>query len=118
MKNKDLSRLLDIQTAIDQIFDFLPEPRDYFIFKNDLKTRKAVERNIEIIGEAVNLLLKSNPDISISNSRKIVDTRNRIIHGYDSVSAETIWGISIKHLPKLKDEIAHLIKQQDFNEKE
>lgn len=86
MKNKDLSRLVDIQTAIDQIFDFLPEPRDYFEFKNDLKTRKAVERNIEIIGEAVNQLLKSNPEILISNSRKIVDTRNRIIHGYDSVS--------------------------------
>jgi uncharacterized protein with HEPN domain len=54
MKFNDLSRLLDIQTAIDQIFDFLPEPRDYYEFKKDLKTRKAAERNIEIIGEAVN----------------------------------------------------------------
>lgn len=109
--------MLDIQTAIDQIFDFLPEPRDYFLFKNDLKTRKAVERNIEIIGEAVNQLLKSDPEIIISNSRKIVDTRNRIIHGYDSVSPETIWGISIKHLPKLKDEITQLIQRHDSNEK-
>ncbi|MFN3997894.1 DUF86 domain-containing protein [Algoriphagus sp.] len=115
MKVKDLSRLLDIQTAIDQIFDFLPEPRDYFVFKKDLKTRKAVERNIEIIGEAVNQLLKSNPEIQISSSRKIVDTRNRIIHGYDSVSPETIWGISINHLPKLKEEITQLIQRHDFN---
>jgi uncharacterized protein with HEPN domain len=111
MKGKILSRLVDIQTAIDQIFDFLPVPRDYFEFKKDLKTRKAVERNIEIIGEAVNQILKAYPEIEISNSRKIVDTRNRIIHGYDSVSPETIWGISIKNLPKLKNEIELLIKQ-------
>jgi uncharacterized protein with HEPN domain len=111
MKDKILSRLVDIQIAIDQIFDFLPEPRDYFEFKKDLKTRKAVERNLEIIGEAVNQILKTNPEIKISNSRKMVDTRNRIIHGYDSVSPETIWGISIKNLPKLKNEIELLIKQ-------
>jgi uncharacterized protein with HEPN domain len=90
MKDKILSRLVDIQIAIDQIFDFLPEPRDYFEFKKDLKTRKAVERNLEIIGEAVNQILKTHPEIEISNSRKIVDTRNRINHGYDSVSPETI----------------------------
>jgi uncharacterized protein with HEPN domain len=111
MKGSVLSKLVDIQNAIDQIFDFLPVPRDYFEFKKDLKTQKAVERNLEIIGEAVNQLLKAHPEIAISNSRKIVDTRNRIIHGYDSVSAETIWGISIKNLPKLKDEIELLIKQ-------
>ena len=111
MKDKILSRLVDIQIAIDQIFDFLPEPRDYFEFKKDLKTRKAVERNLEIIGEAVSQILKAHPEIEISNSRKIVDTRNRIIHGYDSVSPETIWGISIKNLPKLKDEIQLLIKR-------
>jgi uncharacterized protein with HEPN domain len=45
-----------------------------------------------------------------------VDTRNRIIHGYDSVSSETIWGISIKNLPKLKDEIELLIKQFEAKE--
>lgn len=116
MKDKILIRLVDIQISIDQIFDFLPEPRDYFEFKKDLKTRKAVERNLEIIGEAVNQILKAHPEIEISNSRKIVDTRNRIIHGYDSVSTETIWGISIKNLPKLKDEIQLLIKQFESQE--
>lgn len=113
MKGKILSRLVDIQTPIDQIFDFLHVARDYFEFKKDLKTQKAVERNIEIIGEAVNQILKAHPEIEISNSRKIVDTRNRIIHGYDSVSSETIWGISINNLPKLKDETEQLIKQFD-----
>ena len=47
--------------------------------------------------------------LDISNSRKIVDTRNRIIHGYDSVSDEIIWGIVIKHLPLLQKEVQSLI---------
>lgn len=116
MKSKILSRLMNIQIAIDQIFDFLPEPRDYFEFKKDLKTRKAVERNIEIIGEAVNQVLKADPKIQISNSRKIVDARNRIIHGYDAVSSETIWGITMKHLPKLKNEISQLLQQYEADD--
>lgn len=113
---KLVSRLIDIRTAIDQISDFLPRPRDYFKFKDDLKTRKAVERNIEIIGEAVNQLLKLEPGIQISNSRKIVDTRNRIIHGYDSVASETIWAIAVKHLPKLRNEITKLLDQYGFDD--
>ena len=45
-----------------------------------------LERNIEIIGEAMNRILKVDKDIAITNSRKIVDARNYIIHGYDSLS--------------------------------
>ncbi|MBN7812161.1 DUF86 domain-containing protein [Algoriphagus sp. H41] len=118
MKLKVVTRLLDIRTAIDQIYGFLPQPLDYFAFKKDLKTRKAVERNIEIIGEAVNQLLKLEPEIRISNSRKIVDTRNRIIHGYDSVASETIWGIAVKHLPKLRNEITILLEHYGFDDQE
>jgi uncharacterized protein with HEPN domain len=68
-----------------------------------------VERNIEIIGEALSRILTKDPEINISNSRKIVDTRNRIIHGYDSVSDEIIWGIVITHLPLLQIEVQSLI---------
>ena len=46
--------LEDIERCIDEITSFLPEERDFFAYKKDLKTRRAVERNIEIIGEAVN----------------------------------------------------------------
>lgn len=68
-----------------------------------------MERNNEIIGEALNRILKSDETIIITNSRKIVDTRNRIIHGYDTVSDEVIWGIVIKHLPLLQSEIENLL---------
>jgi len=102
--------LEDIHRSIDEIFDFLPSGQNYFDFEKDLKTRKAVERNIEIIGEALNRILKVDSDIAISDSRKIVDTRNRIIHGYDSVTADILWLIVKKSLPVLLKEVDTLMK--------
>ena len=70
-----------------------------------------MERNIEIIGEAMSRILKSEPLISISDSRKIVDTRNRIIHGYDSVSDDVIWLIAIRYLPILEKEVKAILQK-------
>lgn len=103
--------LEDIKQAIDEIESFLPEKRDFLEFKKDLKTRKAVERNIEIIGEAVNRILNVNPEIKITKARKIVDTRNRIIHGYDMVSEDIIWAIVTGDLKKLRLEILKLLNK-------
>jgi len=102
--------LEDIEKAISEINDFLPESRNFLEFEKDLKTKRAVERNIEIIGEAMSRILKIKPEIEINDSRKIVDTRNRIIHGYDSVSDDVIWLIAIKYLPALENEIKELKK--------
>lgn len=102
--------LMDILQSIIEINDFLPEERNYFEFQQDLKTRKAVERNIEIIGEAMDRILKIDPDFKITDSRKIVDTRNRIIHGYDSVSNDVIWLIVNRYLPVLEKEVEKLLK--------
>lgn len=74
-----------------------------------MRTKRAVERNIEIIGEALSRILNRETKILITNSRKIVDTRNRIIHGYDSVSDEIIYGIIINHLSILKTEVEALL---------
>jgi uncharacterized protein with HEPN domain len=101
--------LEDIKQAIDEIEGFLPEKRDFLDFKKDLKTRKAIERNIEIIGEAINRILNVNPEIKIHNARKIVDTRNRIIHGYDTVSEDIIWAIVSNDLKKLRQEVINLL---------
>jgi len=101
--------LEDIRQAIEEIETFLPEKLIFFEFQKDLKGRKAIERNIEIIGEAVNRILKVQPGIKITNARKIVDTRNRISHGYDSVSADIIWTIVVKDLKNLKSEIIGLL---------
>ena len=100
----------DILTAIEEIESFFDDrPKRYADYCNDVRTKRAVERNIEIIGEAMNRILKNNDAIEISNARKIVDVRNRVIHGYDSISDEAIWGIVIKHIPALKSEIKSLL---------
>ena len=105
--------LEDIEKAIAEIDAFLPEPRNFLEFEKDLKTKRAVERNIEIIGEAMSRILALEPDIEISDSRKIVDTRNRIIHGYDSVSDDVIWLIVIRYLPVLGKEIKKIKNKPD-----
>ena len=102
--------LYDILSSINEIESYFVEtPKMFEIYQNDLKTKRAVERNIEIIGEAMSRILKENSEIEISNSRKIVDVRNRIIHGYDSVSDDVIWGIVIKNLPVLQNEVEILL---------
>lgn len=110
MKHEIYVWLEDVRKSIEEIYEFLPEPLNYQKFEKDLKTRKAVERNIEIIGEALNRILKVNPDISISDSRKIVDTRNRIIHGYDTITPDILWLIVQRSLPILREEINKLLK--------
>ena len=100
--------LLDIKLCIEEIYEFLGERRDFIAYKNDLKTKKAVERNIEIIGEAMNRILKVDKDFPIPNAKNIIGTRNRIIHSYDNISDDVIWTIVIRELPILKTQIDNL----------
>jgi uncharacterized protein with HEPN domain len=102
--------LKDIELSIKEIHEFLLNIETYSAFKSDLKTRKAIERNIEIIGEAMKRIKEADPDIQISDSRKIIDTRNRIIHGYDSVSDDVIWIIVTRYLPILELEVKALLR--------
>jgi uncharacterized protein with HEPN domain len=101
--------LLDIQQSIEEIFEFLGERRDFMAYQKDLKTKKAVERNLEIIGEAVNRILKADNNFQLENAKNIIGTRNRIIHSYDNISDELIWTIVCKELPKLKTQVDQLL---------
>ena len=110
MDNTIKTWLYDILSSINEIESyFVDTPKLFEVYQNDLKTKRAVERNIEIIGEAMSRILKEDNHIQISNSKKIVDVRNRIIHGYDSVSDDVIWGIVIKNLPVLQKEVEVLL---------
>jgi uncharacterized protein with HEPN domain len=116
MDNSIKTWVYDILAAIEEIENFFSDrPKHYADYCNDVRTKRAVERNIEIIGEAMYRILKHDTTIEISNARKIVDARNRIIHGYDSISDEIIWGIVVKHIPILKTELEHLL-QDDLDE--
>ncbi|MFT6204517.1 MAG: hypothetical protein ACJA1O_002123 [Spirosomataceae bacterium] len=110
MDNDIQTWLYDILNAIAEIDSFFEDTmKEFVVYERDIRTKRAVERNIEIIGEAMNRILKKDNTIDISNSRKLVDVRNRIIHGYDSVSDEIIWGILIKHLPILRVEVEGML---------
>ena len=82
-----------------------------FYIKHWYKTKRAVERDIEIIGEAINRILKKDGNFEMENAKKIIGTRNRIAHGYDKISDDLIWSIVINHLPKLEAEITILIEK-------
>lgn len=104
------SWLFNILSAIDEIESFFADTDiDLPSYQSDIRTKRAVERDLEIIGEAMSRILDRTDSITLSNARKIVDTRNRIIHGYDAVSDETILGIVITHIPTLKAEINSLL---------
>jgi uncharacterized protein with HEPN domain len=111
MNERVLKCLYDIKLAIDEIDSyFVQSTKTFEIYKGDIKLKRAIERNLEIIGEAMNRILKENPQFQIENVKRIIGLRNQIIHGYDTISDENIWGILVNHLPRLKTEIEELIK--------
>jgi len=110
MELKIQKYLYDIITSINSIYDYLGENRDFNEYSENKLLRRAVERELEIIGEASNRILKLDSEFPINNARKIVDLRNWVIHGYDKVDDVIIWGILSNHLPKLKEQVEELMK--------
>lgn len=80
-------------------------------YATNITKQRAVERELEIIGEATNKLLKINPTIGISYSRIIVDLRNKLIHSYDNVNNIVVWKIIVKDIPPLLEEVNTLLKK-------
>ncbi|MDI9603760.1 MAG: DUF86 domain-containing protein [Bacteroidota bacterium] len=111
MQRKTQKYLYDIQVAINSINDYLGETRDFNQYLENKLLRRAVERELEIIGEAANRLLQLDTNFPIDNARKIVDLRNFIIHGYDKVDDIIIWGIVNNHLPILKEQVERSLNQ-------
>ncbi|MBA4410422.1 MAG: antitoxin [Odoribacter sp.] len=105
--------LYDILQSILEIEGYYEDkPKRYDDYITDIKTKRAIERNLEIIGEAANRIFKKEKSFKLENSEKIIGTRNRIIHGYDKISDDLIWSIVINHIPKLKEEIILLLNEK------
>jgi uncharacterized protein with HEPN domain len=103
--------LEDILVSIGDIEEYIgPRPRRFVDFKDNRLVRDGVERRILVIGEAMSRILKVYPDIPIEQARRIVNTRNYVVHGYDSLEVEMIWNIVINHLPPLKAEVEKLLE--------
>ncbi|WP_372773209.1 DUF86 domain-containing protein [Mangrovibacterium sp.] len=111
MQREILKYLHDIRESISSIYDYLGDKRDFNVYLSNKLLRRGIERELEIIGEATNRILKLDEHIDISDSRRIVDLRNWVIHGYDRVDDIIIWGIISKDLPKLEEQVDKLIKR-------
>ena len=62
--------LYDIKESIDSIEEYLGDKRDFFEYRNNKLLRRGIERELEIIGEAINRILKINPDIEVTEARR------------------------------------------------
>ena len=112
MDNEIKTWLFDILQSITEIESYFEgRPKKFEDYIKDIRTKRAVERDIEIIGEAANRILRKDRNFKIENVQKIIGARNRIAHGYDKISDDLIWSIVINHLPKLKEEISILFEQ-------
>jgi uncharacterized protein with HEPN domain len=113
MQHSVKTHLIDILNAIDSIYDYLGEERSLTTYESNKLLRRAVERELEIIGEAVGRILKRDPEINISSSRRIVNLRNWVIHAYDNVDNVIIWGIINKDLPMLREQVLDLLEKKN-----
>jgi uncharacterized protein with HEPN domain len=103
--------LTDVLGAIGELEECRGRCADFAAFRNERILQRASERCISIIGEAVNRIIKADPDVAISDVRKIISTRHKIVHDYEKVSADVLWVIIERHIPILKAEVQALLNQ-------
>jgi uncharacterized protein with HEPN domain len=110
MRPEVLKFLHDIQQACELIEQFTAG-KAVEEFRNDAQLRSAVERQFITIGEAIQQMLRIEPDLanSITDSRRVVNFRNVMVHGYAQVVADTVWGVVETGLPVLHAEVRQII---------
>ena len=110
MTEKSEKFLSDILMSIELIEEFI-SGFDFNSYDIDRKTQSAVERQLAIIGEALNQFRKREPNISIENDKQIVAFRNRLIHAYDSLDNSIVWVIINRYTNLLTTEIEILLRK-------
>lgn len=111
MTEKEKKFLSDISTSTGLIESFTKDVKSFAEYHEDLKTKRAVERHLGIIGEAVNKFLKESKSNCLENASQIISLRNRSIHSYDKIDDSIIWSIITRYVPPLKDEINNKMNQ-------
>ena len=110
MTDKAIKYLSDIQYSISLVDEFLKGVENFLAYQADLKTQSAIERQLGIIGEAINKLKQEENMVILSHTKQIVNFRNRLIHSYDNIDASIVWAILKNHLPVLKSEVDSMMK--------
>ena len=103
----------DIRDAAQFVID-LVRGRTLDDYRRDRVLRQTVERNFEIIGEAMNRIAKLDPDTAtrIGNYPRIIAFRNVLTHGYDLIEDDRVWSVIEKELPTLRDQVEHLLRAE------
>jgi uncharacterized protein with HEPN domain len=106
--------LEDIRRASERILEFT-EGKTLSDYTGDVLLRSGVERQFEIIGEALNRLAKAEPDVAhqIRHYRRVISFRNILIHGYDVVEDPVVWDVISKDLPALYERVRILLNEED-----
>ncbi len=109
MTERGRKYLSDILRSIDLIDSFLTGVDSFEKYQLDFKTQSAIERQLGIIGEAVNKFKQECPDEKLENTKQIVGFRNRIIHAYDNIDNSIVWVIVQRYLNPLKEEVKNIL---------
>lgn len=85
------------------------------MYDETLIVRSAVERQLEIIGEALNRAAAADPNLNeqISELRKVVALRNRLIHGYDAVDDEIVWDVVQNKIAVLEADVRRVLDERE-----
>src|SRR5437870_201557 len=102
--------LFDIEPVCRLLAQFA-SGKTFANYQNDALLRSGVERQFEVIGEALNQAIRLDPGLAhrISDSSRIISFRNRLIHAYASIADEVVWGVLEANLSKLHLEIRELL---------
>ena len=112
MQLETLKYLYDMEQACVLLSSFLVG-KTFADYEADPMLRSAVERQLMIVGEALNRLRKIEPEVlaTITNSREIIAFRNILVHGYDVIRNEVVWGILDSDLSTLTVDVSTLLQQ-------
>lgn len=104
--------LYDMSRAAEALAEFTAR-KSFTEYQADALLRSAVERQFEIVGEAMNRLAKIEPEVAarISDQRRIIAFRNILIHGYADIDDRIVWGVLEQNLPPLRAEIDALLAE-------
>lgn len=110
MTDKERKYLSDILSSIRLVLSFTENINSFDEYSTSYMVKSAVERQLGIIGEAVNLFIKNSADSTpLNNAKQIISLRNRLVHSYDNIDDRIIWNIIGRHLSPLEDEVVQLL---------